>query len=364
MTPVRIRGKKGQKARLRALRQQRADQTPSEASDMLDSPPPRPLSTLESLPTELLESIFLYSLDVNLPRASLTLGKALSSTHVKHKILQFLLTNRGIPRDETLLFGKLQSQLLTCRWLDLASFHRATAATITSFLEKHLDEDVTGFFNLDLPHVFTPTIAQLVSYVFAHPCKPDEHQIGCWSLGSLEGGNHVEISRTSAWTSSTNKLYEFEVSPDCVMPTKLLHKPWTAEKMEFFGILMHAGASLDPCGSNAAEVLEQSLQEAIIEGNPGVVKLLRRVGLTLDHVRTAIFRGGCKPEILDLLTKPVADFPSLLDWRQEDILDWVYERIQRGDERGHRLLELMDYLESVGRIGRYDRSFDGAVQVY
>lgn len=379
MTPIKIRGKKGQKARLRALRQQRADQTPTEASDILDAPPLPPLSTLESLPTELLESIFLYSLDVNLPRASLTLGKALSSTHVKHKILQFLLTSRRGPGQDRWLLGKLQSQLLTCRWLDLASLHRALAATMTSFVEKHLEEDVTAFINHRPPHVSMPTIAQLVSYVFAHPREPDEYEIGCWSLGSLEGSNHIEINRTSVWTSTTNKLFEFKVSPGCEMPTRLLHQPWTDEKMEFLGILMEAGAALDPCGSNNAEVADQSLQEAIIQGNTGVVELLRRkweasddrhlceVGVTLDHVRTAIFQGGCKPEMLDLLARPVANCESLLDWRQEDILDWANERTHRGDERGRRLLGLMDTLESVGRIGHYkspERSFEGVVQVY
>ncbi|KAL9007516.1 MAG: hypothetical protein Q9173_007234 [Seirophora scorigena] len=385
MTPIRIRGKKGQKARLQALREQRANQTPSEASDILDSPPPL-LSTLESLPTELLESIFLYSLDVNLPRASLTLGKALSSTHVKQKILQFLLTSPGGPGEGRWLLGKLQSQLLTCRWLDLASLHRALAAAMTSFVEKHLEKDVTGFFSHQMPPVFMPTIAQLVSYVFAHPRAPDEDVIGCWSLGSLEGSNHIEISRTTIWVSSTNKLFEFEVSPGCEMPTRLLHEPWTAEKMEFLGILMEAGAALDPCGSNNAEVADHGLQEAIIQGNTGVVKLLRRkweaserricqVGVTLDHVRTAIFRGGCKLEILGLLARPpayyrenaydpVVNFESLLDWKQEDILDWANERTHCGDERGRRLLELIDNFERDGRIGHHkspERSFDGGI---
>lgn len=90
MTPIKVRGKRGQKARLRAQRERRAA-----AIDQLEmTPSPSRLlpqlfqSKLESLPTEIIESIFLYSKNLDLPRASLALGTALSSTGFKHLVLR------------------------------------------------------------------------------------------------------------------------------------------------------------------------------------------------------------------------------------------------------------------------------------
>ena len=45
------------------------------------------LSILESLPVELIEKIFLYSLNVNLPRASVALTSALSSERIYRALI-------------------------------------------------------------------------------------------------------------------------------------------------------------------------------------------------------------------------------------------------------------------------------------
>ncbi|KAL8980141.1 MAG: hypothetical protein Q9177_005962 [Variospora cf. flavescens] len=365
MTPIRVRGKKGQKARLRALQNQRMEQTASEDFNMLDTSLPPPRSRLESLPTELLESIFLYSLDVNLPRASPLLGEALSSTYVKQKLLHILLVRPDGADEQNILFGKLQSRLLTCRWLDLGSVYRALAAAYTPFLEQSLPDLGTGFVEsrpVETVPSFMSNVSQLVNYVFAHS---HDNETAYWSFGPSERVD-LRITRTEIIFNSSIRGFRFHMSRGCEMPTRLLHGPWTAEKMEFCSVLLEAGASLDPCGSNNAEVADQSLREAIIQGNTDVVSLLRqewhvpgghssKLKVTLDHVRLAIFQGGCKPEILDLLARPpqlgYGMDDCLLDWKQEDILDWANERIDSGDERGLQLLELMHSFQRNGRIG-------------
>ncbi len=129
---------------------------------MAELPPARPnLSLLESLPTELLEQIFLKSLNINLPLASPHLTNTLSSTHTKtalvlkvfstgplwpprwgsgfthgykelrhyHELRQILWTQdvrdndhegstqKFRPGSSAPAFGELQSKILACRWM-------------------------------------------------------------------------------------------------------------------------------------------------------------------------------------------------------------------------------------------------------
>lgn len=92
------------------------------------------ISRVESLPTELLEQIFLESLNLNLPLASSHLGAVLSShrtkmavvlkvfpsnafSNIEHYIeLSQTLWAGGAKETETAI-GELQSRLLACRWM-------------------------------------------------------------------------------------------------------------------------------------------------------------------------------------------------------------------------------------------------------
>ena len=92
------------------------------------------LSRLESIPTELLEAIFLKSLNLNLPLASPHLGATLSSKRTKmamvlkafpsnaesdlehYSELQHILWAGSGEKTKTAI-GELQSRLLACRWM-------------------------------------------------------------------------------------------------------------------------------------------------------------------------------------------------------------------------------------------------------
>lgn len=91
-------------------------------------------SRLESLPTELLEEIFLQSLNLDLPLASLHLSTALSSTRTKMALILKVFPSNGsfnlehyteLPQivwaggacDTETGIGELQSRILACRWM-------------------------------------------------------------------------------------------------------------------------------------------------------------------------------------------------------------------------------------------------------
>ena len=92
----------------------------------------RAMSPLERLPTELLEMIFFYCLNVSLPRSSTVLGRSLASNHVKTKLFLLLFPSKRneskgyyvLENIEYLLaildtedaIGNLQSDILASKW--------------------------------------------------------------------------------------------------------------------------------------------------------------------------------------------------------------------------------------------------------
>jgi hypothetical protein len=86
-TPVRVRGRAGNKAsieRLKARKKHKHEQAASAESDGKQAPR---MSRLESLPNELLQDIFLLSLNFDLPLASRQLHNSLTSDVVKRKLV-------------------------------------------------------------------------------------------------------------------------------------------------------------------------------------------------------------------------------------------------------------------------------------
>ena len=88
------------------------------------------LSRLESLPTELLEQIFLQSLNIDLPLASPHLTTMLSSIHMKTTLVLKVFSTEDVYDDHGVIFsrryragssqpaiGELQSRILKCRWM-------------------------------------------------------------------------------------------------------------------------------------------------------------------------------------------------------------------------------------------------------
>ncbi|KAL9599627.1 MAG: hypothetical protein Q9219_003711 [cf. Caloplaca sp. 3 TL-2023] len=364
LTPVRIRGKRGQKARLQALRS-RAKKMQSEESE----PDPKPaLSKFESLPTEILERIFLFGQDVALPQVSPTLGTVLSSNHIKHNLLRSLLTDKFPAwrpvRPRTSEIAGLQSKLLRCRWVDLPAIKRAFSATITSLIALALGKPTNGFFSteeldqsriqnilvsLDCPE---KKLSELSPANFVDDVRASPEGEMSWTWYSVTGDMMLRMSINTNSGSliihGPRRPYVFYVRDGCEMPTRLLHGPWTPAKLEFQQFLWNAGAVLDPNNSSNHEVAEQGLREAIIQAHTQVVRLLvlreparspylRRVEITAEHVRLAIFEGGCKQEIMRILAQ--ASLQQDVDWDQPDIVAWATERAERGESRGVWILE-------------------------
>ncbi|KAI4278465.1 MAG: hypothetical protein L6R38_005248 [Xanthoria sp. 2 TBL-2021] len=388
MTPIKIRGKRGQKARLRAQRELREaveelDMTSSEAALAAEIPSAK----LESLPTEIIESIFLYSKNLELPRASLALGRALSSTGFKHLILRAILVDPYLDDcidDETCETGDLQSALLRCRWVDEDMFshalYQARLAKLAAFFQNPSHASMCNVKGA-APHnallgpgcpvadTSTSTVAQFVEslkpqsgpldkrrwewvsysdkkYTMLFPDYPGRVWLGKYAEPDLEH------------TSSSKFICDFQLAHACEIPTKVLHGPWTETKLNFLHALLNASATLDWETSNNGEVAETSLREAIVQGNTPFLQVMLRkpdiapsdsqkeiyswpyhpgIPITQEHLRLAIFEGGCKSKVVNMLLRKGASNGLRLD--DIDMLDWATAKDEEGDERGKWLFQ-------------------------
>ncbi|KAJ5708701.1 hypothetical protein N7488_008502 [Penicillium malachiteum] len=132
--PKRRRGRPFKMPQAPSLIVQPVDATPDNATPL--SPPPRRLSILEALPVEVIEQIFLYSLNINFARASPVLAAAVSSERIyrllillafwddpgEHPVsaeIKRILSPVDYDYLGPLTRGRrsiLQSQVFSCRW--------------------------------------------------------------------------------------------------------------------------------------------------------------------------------------------------------------------------------------------------------
>ncbi|CAO1598770.1 MAG: hypothetical protein LQ349_008868 [Xanthoria aureola] len=406
MTPIKIRGKRGQKARLRAQQESREEieelnMTSSEAT----LAPELPFSKLESLPTEIIESIFLYSKNLELPRASLALGRTLSSTGFKHLVLRAILVDPYLDssNDETFETGHLQSALLRCRWVDDAMFsyalHQARLAKLTAFFSSKGNVKGAAPHNALLgpgcpvADTSTSTIAQFVESMKSQSAPLDQRR---WEWVSYAGKRYTLLFpdypgrvwfRHHGDPDQEHLIYSdticgFELRYPCEIPTKVLHGPWSQTKLNFLRSLFNAGATLDWETSNNGEVAETSLREAIVQGDTSFLHLMLRkpeiapsdsmeeidswpsspaIPITQEHLRLAIFDGGCNTRIVNmLLGRGVShglrlDDDDNLNWSlrldDNEMLDWATAKSEEGDERGKWLLQTIGDWETDRKKG-------------
>ncbi|KAL8903094.1 MAG: hypothetical protein Q9171_007515 [Xanthocarpia ochracea] len=384
MTPIKIRGKKGQKARLRAQREERAvaeemDMTSSSAALDVELVP----SKLECLPTEIIESIFLYSRNLDLPRASLALGRTLSSTGFKHLVLRAFLVDPYLEQLLTHETGELQSALLRCRWVDEAMFTHALRQVrllkMTDFFQNIYPPymaEIQGTARhkallgpgCPVADTSTATIAQFAESIrpksgrgeeerWEWVCQTNQKVILYMPAYPGRAFCGCEATDKDVWGRPGSSISEFRLAYGCKIPSKVLHGPWTEVKLGFLHALMNASAELDWETSNNGEVAEMSLREAIMQGNTPLLHVLlsipdvglsdpdpvfsswwyhTSITITQEHLRLAIFEGGCNTKIIDMLLHRGRDCGLRLD--DDDMLDLAIAKDEEGDERGKWLL--------------------------
>ncbi|KAL8685873.1 MAG: hypothetical protein Q9218_007494 [Villophora microphyllina] len=368
--------------------------TESNSIDPYATPKPS-LSKLESLPTEILEFIFLYSRNVTLPSVSLTLCRALSSPRLKYLTLRSILMFpclQELTDDESEELGKVQSAFLRCKWVDYPTIQRGLIDLRATALARYFEcPTVTIRRNgtkVRLPdnvvrgpdHPFLDMPASKIRE-YLDSIDTQNRDGGHWIWEWVSDTNHKSVLRLPlrhfepVTFHQFRSYYEpyielgygepickFQLASGCEVPTKVLHGPWDDAKKDFLQLIMSGGARFDWVNGNSGEVAESSVKEAILQGRIDVLKQLTNyrsvvfpvrnrdwppcwgVILTQEHLRLAILEAGCKREVVENITC-ITDLGDGYSLRDGDIVNWAIEKDAQGDERGTWLLDYMAEME-------------------
>lgn len=368
--------------------------------------PSRVLASLERLPTELLEEVFFWCLNINLPKASPVLSSALSSFHVKSQLFFKAFSSDhgdGLQHSEELidiLYSKqdvanLQSSILRLRWMTTEFlrlcrpifFERTLWRLSKSFRWQWID----GTPAAKLTH------AQVERFVQeAYRYIREREEAGKENLGHL-GWSYivsdeqtidiqfhvlngiVSLGDTRSWPPA-RRWKMINCLDECRIPEKLLHGPWTDEKCEFLTVLLRGGATVDWINSTSGEVAEWGLYDAFKEHNERAVRLIipnrfrqsfpHDVFVSELHFYTSaiacrdnikhekeIFGVGVTPSMehlriaaidcdcpLEILAVILKGENFPLERKDPALTSWALQKKVEGDKRGEWLLNVLDWM--------------------
>jgi hypothetical protein len=235
---------------------------------------PIQLCRLELLPAELLEKIFFYSLEVNLPRASLHIAQILSKPIIHKWLIRlaFSSSNQSSRNDfftpeflpppldywalNTTERACLQTEILSCRWSTLSLFRQCQKEYVKHIISKKCAnlvfspedqlklDDIDRFLarpmDFDLAVRGRRGSGDLV--LKAKVRDTDSSKSFDFRLAFWFHFGAVQVSEPSA-VSYELDAFRLPCAPSMDepprMPDKLLQEPWTAEKLEFLTLFAH-----------------------------------------------------------------------------------------------------------------------------
>jgi hypothetical protein len=270
------------------------------------------LSLLERLPVELLQIVFLESMNVRLPLVSITIAAKLSSAH-----LRLGLTNRMICTDIEKCSQRDRSRLIACRFFTFDFLCGYLQHVHNSWIQIRDAGDHLKFNSPFPQHNKTITLEEL-SRILVNPADV------AW-VGLAQAFNGLNI------------------------PEKLLHGPWTDDKNRFFGFLIEAGCTID-WNSTAGEVAVNAVYTAVRENDEETVERLVRPteGMVKPKhamLRCAVLEANCKRAIIRRLLLIDCD-KSIFDFLDPDLWAWI--EIQKQTKKENDALWLQKVLEHQG----------------
>jgi large subunit ribosomal protein L14e len=322
LTPVKIRGRKRKQSELAEAK------VPSSPVALTPSSTPAKrlrtsklnrrkkktvsaMPTLQGLPQELLEMVFLYSMNTALPRSSASLGRKLSSRAVTleftMRVFFHTVDHKTNYRDRKKTSDPIvQSDVLSCK-----------------------------FFTWD--------------FFLAYVQKAHDTMIAlrgkAWEKTGVEvpGVGHFE----GLWPFKFTTIPYLSFAEGFHVPERLLHGPWTHDKASLLYVLVSLNGEIDWEGSMAGEAAKLGIKEAIKEKNEHAVaalSVLLGVPKAIDTsiLRYAVVECGCDINILRhllfnaqiLAHETSKDFLSFLDTR---LWAWADANGAKGEALKHML---------------------------
>lgn len=320
LTPIKIRGKKRKhipipvSALSSTLPAAEASQIKDHHAKKRKRVPKRTtaaMPTLLGLPQELLELIFLDSMNTSLPRASPLLGRKLSSRAVtmEYTMRTFFHTvdHKTNYRDRKKTSDPiLQSQLLACRFFTW------------DFFLKYVDRSHDAMISL-------------------RGKAWEKTGVEVPGVGQFDG----------LWPFKFTTIPYLAFADGFQVPEKLLHGPWDESKVNLLYVLVSLNGEIDWQGSMAGETAKQGIKEAIADGNERAVAALATLlgvpkQIDTGLLRYAVLDCGCNINVMrhllfnaqilaQNLSKEVLDFLDTRLWA------WADVNGEKGDVLKHML---------------------------
>lgn len=338
------------------------------------------LSLLESLPVELLQSIFLYSLNLQLALTSPYIAAALSNEYVYTELI--LVAFAGVctrapegagdarliyePLHPQLSSAAVQTTIMSRRWFTLKLVRKCEAIFAQQIVQTERNNDSRqivkteangGHLPSDDPQL--PLVDDTIHY--ADGTSKTISTVHDFSGQQVQVYTEDPSSEFESQRSLTN--WWTYVLPNCKanswrdenahvrIPEKLLHGPWSEEKMDLLDLLCWAGATVDWVNTSAGEVAERGLEQAILERNTRAISLLVHapiedypprgcVGVTVSmrHMCLAIVKAGNRQDIINaLICHPRRE------WDQDDVefIRRAFKARSKGDKEGQHIVNML-----------------------
>ncbi|KAF2629629.1 hypothetical protein BU25DRAFT_408896 [Macroventuria anomochaeta] len=269
------------------------------------------MPTLLGLPQELLEIIFLHSMNISLPRASPLLGRKLSSRAVT---LEYTMRAFFHTVDHTTNYRDrkkngdrvLQSNLLSCRFFTW------------DFFLKYVDRSHDAMIAL-------------------RGKAWERTGVGVPGIRLFDG----------LWPFRFTTVPYLAFAEGFHVPEKLLHGPWDEGKVNLLYVLVSLNGEVDWEGSMAGETAKQGIREAVAEGNERAVAALSTLlgvpkQIDTGLLRYAVLECGCD---INMLRHLLFNAQILAQNVSKDVLDFLDTRLwawadvngERGDVLKHML---------------------------
>jgi hypothetical protein len=278
------------------------------------------LAPIELLPVEITQNIFLQTLNLNFPLSSPIIASKLSDKHVYRFVCDHAFgydVLPTIPKPKHL--PTYQNQLFAIRWMRWDFFEE--------YISQRVPPRACGCPILIDCHDTSGRPAIASCNCIIPDCKLRRH-------GEDKSTNLPRIR--------------------CSLPQKLVHGPWTTEKIRFLnGLLRISNMSVDWADKSAVRAAVQGKREAIMDGNLDAVHIFsrtRRLGRApnLELVKFAVLEAGCNRSIvLNLMT--AAREWGHRKWNDVELDTWVAQQEGKGGPKGEWLKIKLEELRS----GRY-----------
>ncbi|KAK2626669.1 hypothetical protein QTJ16_003844 [Diplocarpon rosae] len=247
------------------------------------------MSPLEKLPTELLERVFQFCVNLDLPKASPIIAAKLSSqTTCDWTVMRVFgpswdkyygrdmkmgAVNKGL-RGLEAADHELQSRVLRCRWADLESLVRAKDLWVQRYAKDRLFK----------PHYFlrchnppetdsnTPAVAEDVTSRATSSQVEFLDRDFAGFLAYISTPDGPWPWATISWTTYTSLL-------GVEIPQSLLLGPWSPSALKHLFYLIKSGARLSWLSSTSGEAALEGWRSAIVAGDIAAVHLLAWSGL-------------------------------------------------------------------------------------